>query len=100
MKISPMKGVMKFDNNGKLSIRYVSSYEILQRVGKVAYESKLTNELSLVHSAFHVCILKKCIRNPVSILPIEGLGVGEDLCYEAVVTFLKIRCLVKSPIGL
>ena len=37
LKISPMKGVVRFDKKGKLSSRYVGPYEILQRVGKVAY---------------------------------------------------------------
>lgn len=29
-------------------------------------------------------MLKKCIGNPVSIFPIEGLGVDENLSYEEV----------------
>ena len=49
LKISPMKGVFRFGNKGKLSPRYVGPYEILQRVGKVAYELKLPSELALVH---------------------------------------------------
>ncbi|WMV58865.1 hypothetical protein MTR67_052250 [Solanum verrucosum] len=49
LKISPMKGVMRFGENGKLSPRYVGPYEILKRVGNVAYELNLPNELALVH---------------------------------------------------
>ena len=41
LKISPMKGVVRFVKKVKLSPRYVVPYEILQRVGKVAYELKL-----------------------------------------------------------
>ena len=44
-----MKGVIRFRKKGKLSPRYEGPYEILQRVGKVAYELKLPNELALVH---------------------------------------------------
>ena len=39
-KISAMKGVVRFGKKGKLSLRYMGLYEILQRVGKVAYELK------------------------------------------------------------
>ena len=46
---------------------------------KVAYEFKLRSELASVHPVFHVSMPKKCIGNPVSILPIEGLGVDENL---------------------
>ena len=84
LKLSPMKGVMRFGRKGKLSLRCVGPYEILQRVGEVAYELELPAELAFVHLVFHVSMLKKFLRDPASILPIEGLGVGEDLSYEEV----------------
>ncbi|WMV14089.1 hypothetical protein MTR67_007474 [Solanum verrucosum] len=76
-----MKGVMRFGKKGKLSPRYVGPYQILKRVGKVAYELDLPNELAPVHLVFHVSMLKKCIGDPVSIIPLEGLGVDESLSY-------------------
>ncbi|KAK4737909.1 hypothetical protein R3W88_001606 [Solanum pinnatisectum] len=79
-----MKGVMRFGKKGKLSPRYVGPYEILKSVGNVAYELNLPNELVPVHPVFHVSMLKKCIGDPVSILPLEGLGVNENLSYEEV----------------
>ena len=45
---------------------------------------ELPNELASVHPVFHVSILKKCIGNPESIIPIEGRGVKENLSYEEV----------------
>ena len=44
----------------------------------------MPSELGLVHLAFHVSILKKCIGDLVCILPIEGLGVDEIFSYEGV----------------
>ena len=41
LKVSPMKGVMRFRMKGKLSPRYVDPYKILKMVGKVAYELEL-----------------------------------------------------------
>ena len=52
LKISPMKEVVRFSKKGKLSPRYVGPYEILQRVGKVAYELKRPSELTSVHRCF------------------------------------------------
>ena len=49
LNVFPMKRVVRFYKKGKLSPRYEGPYEILQRVGKVAYELKLPNELALVH---------------------------------------------------
>ena len=56
----------------------------MQRVGKVAYELKLPSELALVYPVFHVSMVKKCIGDPESILPIEGLGIKENLSCEKV----------------
>ena len=79
-----MKRVLRFFMKGKLSPHYVGPHEILQRVCKVAYELKLPSELPSVYPVFHVSMLKKCIGDPESILPIEGLGVKDNLSYDEV----------------
>ncbi|WMV46599.1 hypothetical protein MTR67_039984 [Solanum verrucosum] len=79
-----MKGVMRFGKKGKLSSRYVGPYQILKHVGKVAYELDLPNELALVHLVFHVSMIKKCIGDTTSVIPLEGLGVDKSLSYEEV----------------
>ena len=85
---------MRFGKKGKFSPRYVGLYEIWKRVGKVAYELKLPSELSLVHPVFHVSMIKKCIGNPESILPMEGQGVQKNLSYEEVPVKI-LDCQVK-----
>ena len=50
----------------------------------MAYELALPAELASIHPIFHVSTLKKCLGDPTSILPVEGLGVDEDLSYEEV----------------
>ncbi|WMV50607.1 hypothetical protein MTR67_043992 [Solanum verrucosum] len=79
-----MKGVMRFGKKGKLSPLYVGLYQILQRIGNVAYELDLPNELAPVHSVCHVFMLKKCIGDSASVITLEGLGVDESLTYEEV----------------
>ena len=54
LKVSPMKGVMRFGKKGKLSPRYIGPYKIIRRFGQVAYELELPQELSIVHPVFHV----------------------------------------------
>ncbi|XP_069145599.1 uncharacterized protein [Solanum lycopersicum] len=75
---------MRFSRKVKLSPRYVGPYEILQRVGEVAYELAFPAELASVHPLFHVSMLKKCLGDPTSILPFERLGVDENLSFEEV----------------
>ena len=46
LKVSPIKGIMGFCKKGKLSPRYVGPYKISKRVGNVAYEFELPQELA------------------------------------------------------
>ncbi|GJX34455.1 putative reverse transcriptase domain-containing protein [Tanacetum coccineum] len=45
LKVSPWKGVVRFGKKGKLAPRYVGPFEIIERVGPVAYRLKLPQEL-------------------------------------------------------
>lgn len=72
LNISLMKGVTRFEIRGKVSPKYMGPYEILKRAGKVSYELKLPSELAPVHPVFHVCMLKKCVGDPLFIILVEG----------------------------
>ncbi|GKC93894.1 hypothetical protein Tco_1159336, partial [Tanacetum coccineum] len=63
LKVSPWKGVMRFRKKGKLALGYVGPFEILERIGHVAYRLRLLEELIGVHDTFHVSNLKKCLGN-------------------------------------
>ena len=54
LKVSPMKGVMRFGKKGKLAPRYIGSIEIKSKVGEVAYRLVLPPELSRIHLMFHM----------------------------------------------
>ena len=58
LKVSPMKGVMRFGKRGKLSPRYIGRFEVLKRVGEVTDELALPPGLSGVHPVFNVSMLK------------------------------------------
>ena len=68
LKISLMKGLMKFGKKGKLSPRYVEPYETLQRVGEVVYELVFPTDVDSVYPVFHLSMLKKRLGDPSSIL--------------------------------
>ena len=84
LKVSPMKGVMRFGKKGKLSPRFVGPFEILKRIGKVAYELALPPTLAGVHNVFHVSMLRKYIPNPSHVLNYEPLKIKGNLTYEEV----------------
>ncbi|KAI3811011.1 hypothetical protein L1987_20725 [Smallanthus sonchifolius] len=79
LKVSPWKGVARFGNRGKLNPRYVGPFEILARVGPVAYKLKLPQELSNVHDTFHVSNLKKCLSDETLIIPPDEIHIDDKL---------------------
>ena len=82
LKVSPMRGLKRFNVKGKLAPRYVGPFKILERKGEVAYELELPASLSNVHNVFHVSQFKKCLRVPEEQLPLEELDLQDDLTYE------------------
>ena len=53
------RGVVRFDKPGKLSPRFIGPFEILERVGIVAYRLTLLPSMSGVHEVFQVSMLRK-----------------------------------------
>ncbi|XP_060183156.1 uncharacterized protein LOC132613123 [Lycium barbarum] len=82
LKISPMKGVMRFRKRGKSSLRYLGPIEILRRVGDVAYELALPPGLSGVHPVFHVSVWKKYHYDGSYIVRWDSVLLNENLTYE------------------
>ena len=84
LKISPWKGVLRFGKRGKLSSRYIEPYEIVSKVGPVAYILKLPPELSMIHDTFHVLMLRKYITDPSHVLREQPVQLKKNLTYEEI----------------
>ena len=84
LKISPWKGVLRFRKRGKLSPRYIGPYEIVSKVGPVAYILKLPLELSRIQDTFHVSMLRKYIPDPSHVLREQPVQLKENLTYEEI----------------
>ena len=59
---------MRFRKKGKLSLRYIGLYQIIERVGEVAYRLALPPELARVHNVFHVSMLRRYVSNPSHVI--------------------------------
>jgi hypothetical protein len=78
LKVSPIRGLRRFKDKGKLSPRYISPSKILEWKGKVAYQLELPARRLDMHNVFHISQLKKCLRVPEEQLPLEELNVQKD----------------------
>ncbi|KAL6956543.1 hypothetical protein U1Q18_052838 [Sarracenia purpurea var. burkii] len=82
LKVSPMKGIFRFGQKGKLSPRYLGPFEILEKVGPVAYRLALTPELAQIHNVFHISMLRKYVADPSHVLTQPPVQLNYDLSYE------------------
>ncbi|GJS94592.1 putative reverse transcriptase domain-containing protein [Tanacetum coccineum] len=79
LKVSPWKGVVYFGKRGKLNLRYVGPFKVLERVGDVSYKLELSEELSRVHNTFHVSNLKRCHADEPLVVPLDRLRFDDKL---------------------
>ncbi|GJX08681.1 putative reverse transcriptase domain-containing protein [Tanacetum coccineum] len=81
LKVLPYKGVVCFGKKGKLAPRFVGPFEIIEKVGPIAYRLDLLEELNGVHDTFHVSNLKKCLADPTLQVPLDEIRVYAKLNY-------------------
>ncbi|GJU42132.1 reverse transcriptase domain-containing protein [Tanacetum coccineum] len=79
LKVSPWKGVVRFGKKGKLAPRFVGPFEIIKKVGPVAYRFDFPEEINGVHDTFHVSNLKKCLADPTLKVPLDEIRVDAKL---------------------
>ncbi|KAI4304333.1 hypothetical protein MLD38_039862 [Melastoma candidum] len=77
--VSPTKMNLKFGLKGKLSPRFIGPYEILERIGNVAYRLALPSRLADIHNVFHVFMLRKYVPDPRHVLHDEQIEVAQNL---------------------
>ena len=73
LKVMPKREVIKFGKRWKLEPRYIGPFEVLDRVGIVAYWLALPSSLSGVHEVFHVSMLRKYTPDLAHIVDCGGI---------------------------
>nr|GEX67338.1 putative reverse transcriptase domain-containing protein [Tanacetum cinerariifolium] len=79
LKVSPRKGVVRYEKHEKLRPCYIRPFMILARVGHVAYTLELPEELKGIHSTFHVSNLKKYPADENLIIPLNEIQLDDNL---------------------
>ena len=74
----PKRGVVRFGKRGKLSPRFIGPFEILERIGTVAYRLALPPSMSGVHEVFHVSMLRKYTPDQAHVVDWGQIEVDTD----------------------
>ncbi|GKA70046.1 putative reverse transcriptase domain-containing protein [Tanacetum coccineum] len=79
LKVLPWKEVIRFGKRGKLNLRYIGPFKVLAKVGTIAYRLELPQQLSRVHSTFHVSNLKKCLSDEPLVILLDEIHIDDKL---------------------
>lgn len=82
LKISPTKGVRRFNVKGKLSSRYIGPYPMVGKVNPPAYRLELPSNLGHIHDVFYISQLWKYVPDPMYVLKEEPPLLAKDLTFE------------------
>ena len=82
LKVNPKRGVVRFGERGKLSPRFIGTFEILERIDTVAYWLALSSSMSGVHEVFHVSMLRKYTPDPAYVVDWGQIEVDTDGTFE------------------
>ena len=82
MRVTPWTGVGRALKSRKLTPRFIGPFDIIQRVGPIAYQVALPPSLSNLHSVFHVSQLRKYLHDPLHVIELDDVQVRVNLTYE------------------
>ena len=82
LKVMPKRGVVRFGKRGKLSLRLIEPFEILERVGTVSYQLVLPSSMSGFHEVFHVSMLRRYTPDPTHVVDWGEIEVDTDGTFE------------------
>ncbi|KAA3462008.1 receptor-like protein kinase [Gossypium australe] len=69
--------ILRFGHKGNFSPQFIGPYEIIERIGPVAYRLVLPSELEKIHNVFHVSIL-----DPSHVISLVEIEIQPDMTYN------------------
>ena len=82
LKVIPKRGVVRFGKRGKLSPRFIRPFEMLERIGTVAYRLALPPSMSGVHEAFHISMLRRYTPDPAHVVDWGQVEIDTDETFD------------------
>jgi len=84
LKVTPTTGIGRVMKSKKLTPRFIGPYQILRKIGLVAYQIFLPPFLSNLHNVFHVSQLRKYIYDPTHVIRPDIVQLKNNLTFDAI----------------
>ncbi|GAU22478.1 hypothetical protein TSUD_295970 [Trifolium subterraneum] len=84
LRVTSTTGVGRALKSKKLTSKFIGPYQILERIGKVAYRIALPVTLSNLHDVFHVSQLRKYVSDPSHVIESDDIQVKDNLTIETI----------------
>ncbi|XP_073133649.1 uncharacterized protein [Henckelia pumila] len=81
LRVSPFRRILRFGLKGKMSPRFIDSFEILESIGDLAYKLALLSYLSIIHDVFNVSLLRRYVEDESHVLQLSEVQLDTDLTY-------------------
>ena len=91
LKVSPWKKFLRFGKKGKLSPRFIGPFEVIKKIGPLAYWLALPSELERIHDVFHVFMLRRYRSDPSHVINLSELEIKPDMTDEEESTHILAR---------
>ena len=82
LKVMPKRGLVRFDKRGKLSSKFIEPFEILEKVGTIAYRLALPANMSGVHKVLHVSMLRRYTPDSAHVMDWGEIEIDTDGTFE------------------
>ncbi|GMP38512.1 hypothetical protein CsSME_00009728 [Camellia sinensis var. sinensis] len=81
IRVTPMKGQVRFGKKGKLSPRYIGPFQILERLSPVTYRVTLPPGFDQIHNVFHMSMLRGYLRDLFHVIDYHQVTLDENMKY-------------------
>nr|GEV80521.1 putative reverse transcriptase domain-containing protein [Tanacetum cinerariifolium] len=98
LKVLPWKGVICFGKRGKLNLEYIGPFKVLDKVGTISSRLELPQQISKVHSTFHVSNLKKFMFDESLVILLNEIQINDKRLKQSHILIVKVRW--NSSLGL
>lgn len=82
INVALYKQVMRFSGKGKVTLRFIITIEVLEKIEKITYRPTLLMRMEYIYNVFHILLLCRLVNDPSHVLNTEKVKIKDEMVYE------------------